>query len=216
MRQPNTTGWIYMIVNLVDGRKYVGQTCKKPKYRWSQHLKAAEQDFDYRPLYMAMRHHGKQNFEFRVLQENVPVDILDYTETFYIAKYEAKTHGYNIQEGGRKDFVMEFSENHRENLSEAGRIRAKNNPEWYKQHISKMNKARLEKGFSDEFKKLRSLQMMGNQYKKGKKQPPLSEETKLKMSLASKGVCKSETHKQAMRDGWAKRKERIAPLFLVN
>lgn len=40
---------------------------------------------------------------------------------------------------------------------------------------------------------------------------PKTEKTKYKMSVAKKGVPKSEQHKQSMRDAWARRKQKFRP-----
>jgi group I intron endonuclease len=68
-------GWIYLIINNVNDKKYVGQTRQKnPKTRWRQHCS------DPRGLLKkAIDKYGKNNFEFKLLME-VPNEDLNHQE----------------------------------------------------------------------------------------------------------------------------------------
>lgn len=203
-----------MIVNVLNGMKYVGQTTKNPKKRLAEHLSGAKYGSSMR-LHFAIRQFGEQNFELRILQSDIPLDILDYTEAYYIAKYDSIKSGYNDDDGNRsvhRDRMLSLE--HRLLVNERNIRWHKQNPEKSKAIIEKMNAARAAKGVSEATRKKLSEASKGNQRNKGNKQPPCSEENKQAMRDARKGVPRSEAVKQAMRAGWARRKAQIAALQL--
>ena len=63
---------IYCITNIVNGKQYVGlsKDCLK---RWSDHYSKAytskKEDDLRKPLYLAMRKYGRENFSFTILEE---------------------------------------------------------------------------------------------------------------------------------------------------
>lgn len=105
-------GSIYQITNTVDGKIYVGQTCREANKRWKQHQKAAEklrryqlgeiQECDNRSiLYYAMIKYGIDNFKFEVIEENIDDLDLDALEIAHIKMLNTlKPNGYNMTTGG--------------------------------------------------------------------------------------------------------------------
>jgi len=105
-------GIIYMIVNKIDNRSYVGQTRsygvrngKKVNIglygRLNQHIWNAENGLDECPaLNRAIRKYGKENFiAFEIY--NCTIDKLNDTEIEHIALYQTYTpYGYNCTMGG--------------------------------------------------------------------------------------------------------------------
>lgn len=92
-------GIIYKIRNIVNNKVYIGKTIQKLDVRIYDHfskwsnctkLKKAIEEFDSR------------NFEVSVLEENIPYNMLDERETFYIKLYNSVKEGYNIKEGNSK------------------------------------------------------------------------------------------------------------------
>jgi group I intron endonuclease len=60
-------GWIYLITNIVNEKKYVGlTTLETPKKRYEKHWTNALAGLDY-ALYRAFRKYGESNFKFEVL-----------------------------------------------------------------------------------------------------------------------------------------------------
>lgn len=60
-------GWIYLITNIVNGKKYIGlTTLETPKKRYEKHWTNAVAGLDY-ALYRAFRKYGESNFKFEVL-----------------------------------------------------------------------------------------------------------------------------------------------------
>lgn len=171
-------GYIYLIVNNVNGKTYVGK--RKFKYKSSTFSKDGYMGSG-KYLKAAQKKYGIENFEkFLITYTSSEEDACE-KEQFWITEYRRRGKAeYNISKGG-----------------DGGDIRKgyKNSPETRKK-LSESWKKRKENGwtFSDE-----ALKKMANA-KRGKK---LSEETKRKMSEARKGPrngnygrCFSEEHRK--------------------
>lgn len=94
------TDYVYLVTNLVNGKKYVGQTKLIPK-RWGEHLSAARRGVAY-PLYRAMRKYGVENFTVECLETVTSgrSDLLA-AEVRQIAFHDCKApKGYNLTPGG--------------------------------------------------------------------------------------------------------------------
>lgn len=132
---------------------------------------------------------------------------------YYIARYNAVSDGYNVDDGNAsvlRERVL--SQEHRSLVNQRNIEWHKNNPEKSKAILDKMNASRLAKGTSEETRKKLSSAKQGNQYKKGKKQPPMSQASRDKLSAQRKGKKRTEAEKEAMRAGWAARQARIEAL----
>lgn len=210
-----SVGTIYALVNVLNGMHYIGQTTEKPGHRYKKHLSSARTGSLMR-IHMAIKQHGEQNFELRILQSEVPLDILNYTEAYYIQKFDSVRNGYNTDDGAHASHRERvLSAEHRVFVNERNIKWHKNNPEKSKAIIEKMNAVRLAKGVSEESRKKISESQKGNtNRKKGTKPAPISTEALIKMSKLKKGMKRTESEKQAMRAGWAKRKAQIAALKL--
>ena len=88
-------GIVYLITNLLDGKKYVGQTTRTLEERFSEHSEADSL------LGRAIQRDGAENFSREVLAECETPEELDTQERFYIKKLDCKhPHGYNGTDGG--------------------------------------------------------------------------------------------------------------------
>ena len=82
---------IYCIENKINGHKYVGlsKDCMK---RWSDHyskcIHSKKEDDIRKPLYMAMRKYGRDNFSFTIIEE-CPEDKLKEREMHIRCIYDA-------------------------------------------------------------------------------------------------------------------------------
>lgn len=92
-------GSIYMIVNKINNKKYIGQTCKSVTRRFNEHLRAAIHN-THRYLYHAINKYGPENFEIIELEKDIPIELLDEKEQYYINKYNTYNDGYNLTLGG--------------------------------------------------------------------------------------------------------------------
>lgn len=88
-------GVIYLIINKVNGHKYIGQTTQGMNKRWKQHIDEALRLSD-KPLHCAMRKHGNHNFMIREICE-CNENELDEKEEYYIKEYNTTNIeiGYN-------------------------------------------------------------------------------------------------------------------------
>jgi len=96
-------GTIYKIENLVNGKVYVGQTVKKPKYRLHRHkaeLLNNNHSNDY--FQRAFNKYGLESFKASII-EQVHVDLLDEREVYWIKYYRLKDGVYNLEGGGNKN-----------------------------------------------------------------------------------------------------------------
>ena len=104
---------IYCIENLVNHKKYIGQS-NNIEYRWKQHkyeLNRGGHDNDY--LQKSWNKYGCDNFEFYII-ELCDINILNEREVYYIDLYEtlSRDKGYNLTSGGgaNKQYSQEVCE----------------------------------------------------------------------------------------------------------
>lgn len=91
-------GIIYLITNIVNDKKYVGQTRQQLNKRWLSHITESRTYSD-RPLYRAMNKYGLDNFKIRILEE-CNVNVLNEREIWWIDFLDSYTNGYNATTGG--------------------------------------------------------------------------------------------------------------------
>lgn len=168
---------IYINTNIINGKRYVGQTIRNPPIqRWQHHLGWAKRDPSKSDMLItkAIRKYGSTNFtiDFHKLHDGASQNLLNQMECLAIAKYNAMVpNGYNLKEGGSNG---RFSE-------EA------------KKHVRVGVKGKSRKGPPSDRKGI-PLSEAHKEALKG----PKSEACKLAMSRAQKGVPKSTSHKLAM------------------
>lgn len=93
---------IYKITNLINGKKYIGQT-KDFKKRMYSH-KNNHKRVSNHPLYSDMVTYGLDNFTFEIIDTAETVEDLDRLETYYILKEDSTIdgNGYNISLGNNQ------------------------------------------------------------------------------------------------------------------
>lgn len=106
-------GIIYLITNLVNDKKYVGQTRQPLNKRWSYHI-TESRTFSDRPLYRAINKYGLDKFKIKILEE-CPADILDEREVYWIDFLGTYRMGYNATTGGEHP---EHSEDTKDKISQ--------------------------------------------------------------------------------------------------
>lgn len=90
---------IYMHVNKINGKFYIGQTCN-PYERWGRNGKKYQED----PYFWAaIQKYGWNNFYHYIIETNLTQDQANERESYYISILQAqnKNIGYNIAAGGK-------------------------------------------------------------------------------------------------------------------
>ena len=116
METLQTIGYVYLVTNLVNGKKYVGCTSWTVQRRWRRHITLADSGSP-QLVHKAIRKHGRDNFHVEVLEEvrgGGRKDLIK-AEKHYISKQACiAPEGYNLTSGGEgADFsVAAFREKH--------------------------------------------------------------------------------------------------------
>lgn len=154
------TGYVYVITNIVNGKRYVGQTISSIKSRWRQHKHEAKSGSRY-AIHAAIRKYGPENFTITCLERiNGGKPELNFAERKHIAENQSLSpFGYNLTEGGEGvDFTPEVRAKHlasvrnrsqewQENTVKAARARA-TDPEWLSLTMTRLERQRSEPGWS--------------------------------------------------------------------
>lgn len=99
-------GIIYCFTNLINNKKYIGQSIRDDNSRYNNHISSYKHDNSQEyssPFHRALRKYGLENFKYEILIENInDVDVLNNLEIFYIKKYNSLIpNGYNVEPGGK-------------------------------------------------------------------------------------------------------------------
>ncbi len=91
---------IYIIMNIINNKVYIGMTKQNVKRRWNDHSKPSAK-FCYR-LVRAIRKYGKNSFTINILEKNLTLAEAIDKEKEYIIKYDSTNYkkGYNVSAGG--------------------------------------------------------------------------------------------------------------------
>jgi len=191
--------FIYMIINKINGKYYIGKTTKTIEERWNRHIKGARYSRE-TPLYRAIRKYGKHNFETRSVLSLV--NNLDDAEKYFIRFFKSfdPKYGYNCTLGGEGGTPTEET-----------RIKLSNN-----------RKGKIPPPFTEEHKRKISISLTGRKrpltdcrkMSKTRKGRKFSEQTKEKMRQSHLGKPLSEEHKKAVKQGklYAKHKGASGPI----
>lgn len=170
-------GVVYLILNLINGKRYVGQTVQPLKKRFKEHASCKTM-----PIGKAIRKYGKKNFYCGVIKSCASKEELDYWEKFYIAALKSKDRkiGYNRTDGGEGTIGYEHTPECRAKLS--AKKTGENHP-FFGQHLPDEHRANIKaaltgKTRSPEHCKNLSLAKIGK---------PLPPETCIKMAEAQSG-----------------------------
>lgn len=95
--------YIYIHINKINGKVYVGQTCKKPSERWQNGAGYTKQVFG-----KAIEKYGWENFEHIILHKNLSFEEANQKEQEYIAYFDSTNSkkGYNQTTGGATNFQL--------------------------------------------------------------------------------------------------------------
>ena len=180
----NCTYDIYLATNLINGKIYVGQTkTGRLNRRIFEHIHDIPYTKNTCVFHAALAKYGINNFEFKILETNIPKDQIDNKEKYYIALYQSyyrdengnPTNGYNMTFGGQGTHGYIFTEEDKAKMSKKNKDaweQIKNTkPELYKQHCINSHIASIGKQTSDLTKqKIREQKLNSVPWNKGKSQ----------------------------------------------
>lgn len=117
------TFYVYMHINKINNKKYIGITSQKPQYRWGKGKKYKECPRFFKDI----AEYGWDNFEHIILHSDLEYEKAEKLEQFYIKKYRTldEKFGYNIQSGGMKSFSMAEETKQKTSMSLKGRTFSK-------------------------------------------------------------------------------------------
>ena len=95
--------FIYLIINKINSKLYVGQTIRSIESRWKQHMVDIKRLKTH--LANAIKKYGKENFSIHKIIECETRDELNKQEAYWIKYFDTKNpkKGYNMTIGG--DFI---------------------------------------------------------------------------------------------------------------
>lgn len=108
-------GLIYCYTYTPTGKKYIGQTTNFDK-RQKEHLHETRTNIEFHSLLQT----EYNNFIIEILEDNIPVELLDEKEKYYIQLYNTfKGFGFNLTEGGDGGFTycQRYWEEHPEEMA---------------------------------------------------------------------------------------------------
>lgn len=92
---------IYKITNKYTGTSYIGKTIRTIEARLQEHHRDCQKyENSNIPLYNAIQKYGWSSFDIEIIEQNIPNDLIDEKEQFYIAFYDTYNNGYNATKGG--------------------------------------------------------------------------------------------------------------------
>jgi len=144
-------GYIYIILNKVNGKRYIGQTTDKKGYRVN--LTKGQLKFNYNDHFNnSFVKYGKNNFSIKIVSSAKSKEALDRREEYYIHKFNTldREFGYNLRHGGAKG---RHSEETKRRMSRArkGKCCGKDNPMYNKNHTEEA-KRKIAKGRSEKYR----------------------------------------------------------------
>ena len=105
-------GYIYLITNLINSKKYVGKTTTTIDERWREHCKDSQKErCNKRPLYDAFNKYGIENFKIEELEYMEDNSKLSEKEVYWINELQTYGHnGYNATKGGDGALIYDHNE----------------------------------------------------------------------------------------------------------
>lgn len=132
-------GIVYLITNLLNDKRYVGQTTQSLEKRMNEYTHGKQY------IDRAIRKYGRKNFTAEII-EMCPVEQLNERERFWIAKLNCKTpNGYNLTDGGEGIVGLKKTPEHCAKIGSANKGK-KRTPE----QCAKISTAHKDKPLSNE------------------------------------------------------------------
>jgi group I intron endonuclease len=135
-------GCIYVIENIVNGKKYVGQSVTGKK-RIQAHLSTLKNNKHINTyLQRAFNKYGEAAFTFKILVDDLPERYMDDVERGLIATFRAadREHGYNLESGGHENKRLSSETKEKMSASHKGKRKSPESIEKRSQSILKLRR----------------------------------------------------------------------------
>lgn len=166
---------IYRVINIVNGKKYIGQTTGKLEQRKTSHFNESKKDTTIY-FHNALKKYGKKNFKWEIIYECDDKLILNVMETMkIIVEHSHKSEGgYNLTWGGEGSYGYKHSDETKKKISES--------------HKNISNETRIK--MSESHKNIKKSD--STKRKMGEAKRKMTDETKTKIGIFNKGKMMSE------------------------
>ena len=136
---------VYMHINKINHKIYIGQTGQKPEYRWNRGNGYKECTH----FYNAIQKYGWDGFEHIIFADRLTIDEANHMEELLIALYNTTNsdNGYNLQSGGKNNICSEETKE-KMRISHKGLLVGEKNPMFGRR-------------YTDEERRIKSEQMSG-------------------------------------------------------
>lgn len=94
---------IYEAMNIVNGKRYIGQTILTLEHRKRQHIETSKRNPSVSiHFYKAIQKYGEENFQWKVIDTAETQDELNFKESYWIELLNTTDPqiGYNLKGGG--------------------------------------------------------------------------------------------------------------------
>lgn len=101
---------IYEAINLINNKRYIGQTTKTLADRQKQHIETSKRDTKVSShFYNALIKYGEENFQWKIIDFAYTQDELNLKESFWINFFNTTNPllGYNLKGGGYEPFLTD-------------------------------------------------------------------------------------------------------------
>ena len=101
---------IYEAMNIVNGKRYIGQTILTLEHRKRQHIETSKRNPSVSiHFYKAIQKYGEENFQWKVIDTAETQDELNFKESYWIELLNTTDPqiGYNLKGGGHNPFLTE-------------------------------------------------------------------------------------------------------------
>lgn len=198
---------IYSLINIENGKRYVGQSVDLEKRRYT-HFWLLKENRHWNAHLQRSYNKGHQ-FDFEVI-EYCPVEMLNDREIYWIAKYDSFHNGYNQCIGGDSTQGYKFSDETKAKIAKANTGR-KFSAEVIEQRSKSLHEHLAnDPEFAAEYHRKMSARWKGKpSWNKGR---PCPEWKKKHLSEMLKGRYVSEEHKEKLRELYSGEKSITAKL----
>lgn len=142
---------VYSHTNKTNGKIYVGLTSMRPEDRW-RNGKGYQEGTHFRN---AIDKYGWDNFEHKIIKDNLAKDEAAYWEIYYISFYNSsdRRYGYNMSSGGENGGGHPQTEETRKKIGQNGCHTGMLGKKHSEETKKKMSQSRMGRKFSEESKK---------------------------------------------------------------